>query len=151
MKKYFLLLLFFSFNLYFSQSDTTQIIVPNRENSIISESEPYVILISADGFRYDYAKKYNAKNLLKLAESGVEAESMMPSFPSITFPNHYTIATGLYPAHHGLVDNYFYDYKRKEKYAMSDKNTVRDGSWYGGIPLWSLAENKECLLRLCFG
>ena len=150
MKKYFLLILFLSFNLYFSQSDTAQIVIPNRENAAISKSKPYVILISADGFRYDYAKKYNAKNLLKLAESGVEAESMMPSFPSITFPNHYTIATGLYPAHHGLVDNYFYDYARKEMYSMSNKDKVRDGSWYSGIPLWSLAEKQGMLAASMF-
>lgn len=150
MKKYCFLIFILYFNLNFSQSDTAQIVVAGRENSKLSETKPYVILISADGFRYDYAKKYNATNLLKLAENGVEAESMMPSFPSITFPNHYTIATGLYPAHHGLVDNYFYDYKRKETYAMSDKDKVRDGSWYGGIPLWSLAEKQGTLAASMF-
>ncbi len=150
MKHFPFLFLLLSFQLYFSQSDTVQIIVPNRENSKLAETKPYVILISADGFRYDYAKKYNAKNLLKLAESGVEAESMMPSFPSITFPNHYTIATGLYPAHHGLVDNFFYDYQRKEAYAMSNKDKVRDGSWYGGVPLWSLAEKQGMIAASMF-
>ena len=150
MKKSFYLVLILSFNLFFSQSDTAQIVVSQRENSQLSETKPYVILISADGFRYDYAKKYNAENLLKLSENGVAAEAMMPSFPSITFPNHYSIITGLYPAHHGLVDNYFYDYKRKDFYSMSAKDKVRDGSWYGGQPIWTLAEKQGMLAASMF-
>lgn len=150
MKKHFFLLLLLSFNLFFSQSDTAQIVVPHRENSQLAETKPYVILISADGFRYDYAKKYNAENLLRLSSAGVAAEAMMPSYPSITFPNHYSIVTGLYPSHHGLIDNFFYDYKRKEMYAMNNKNTVRDGSWYGGEPLWSLAEKQNTLAASMF-
>ena len=67
---------------------------------------------------------------------------MLPSYPSITFPNHWSIITGLYPSHHGLVDNFFYDYSRKEAYAMNKKENAEDGSWYGGIPLWSLAEQQ---------
>lgn len=150
MKKHLFFLLILSFNFFFSQSDTAQIVIPQRENSKLSETKPYVILISADGFRYDYAKKYNAKNLLKLAENGVAAQAMMPSFPSITFPNHYSIITGLYPSHHGLVDNFFYDYKRKDFYAMNNKDRVRDGSWYGGEPLWSLAEKQGMLSASMF-
>ena len=95
----------------FAQADTAQVIVPNRINSVEAISKPYVILISADGFRSDYAKKYNAKNLLKIAEDGVSAKALIPSFPTITFPNHWSLITGLYPAHHGLIDNFFYDYK----------------------------------------
>lgn len=150
MKKHFFFLLILSFNFFFSQSDTAQIVVPQRENSQLSETKPYVILISADGFRNDYAKKYKAQNLLKLSENGVAAEAMMPSFPSITFPNHYSIITGLYPAHHGLVDNFFYDYKRKDFYAMNNKDRVRDGSWYGGEPLWALAEKQGMLSASMF-
>ncbi|SEG27567.1 Predicted pyrophosphatase or phosphodiesterase, AlkP superfamily [Halpernia humi] len=150
MKKHLFFLLILSFNFFFSQSDTAQIVIPQRENSKLSETKPYVILISADGFRYDYAKKYNAKNLLKLSENGVAAQAMMPSFPSITFPNHYSIITGLYPSHHGLVDNFFYDYKRKDFYAMNNKDRVRDGSWYGGEPLWSLAEKQGMLSASMF-
>lgn len=145
MKKYFLLILFLSFNLYFSQSDTAQIVVPNRENSIFSKSKPYVILISADGFRYDYLKKYNAEQVLNFAKKGVSAKAMIPSFPSITFPNHWSLITGLYPAHHGLIDNFFYDYQKKKFYAMSSKENAEDGSWYGGNPLWSLAEKQGML------
>ena len=129
----------------FSQTDTAQVVVPNRVNSVEAISKPYVILISADGFRYDYAEKYDAKNLLKFAKNGVSAEAMIPSFPSITFPNHWSLITGLYPAHHGLIDNFFYDYKKKEFYKMSSKENAEDGSWYGGTPLWSLAEKQGIL------
>ena len=126
-------------------SDTAQIIVPNRYNSTEAMQKPYVIMISTDGFRYDYAKKYNAQNLIKYASGGIQAKAMLPSFPSITFPNHWSLITGLYPSHHGLIDNYFYDYKRKEGYAMNKKENAEDGSWYGGVPLWALAEKQGTL------
>lgn len=129
----------------FAQADTAQVIVPNRINSVEAMSKPYVILISADGFRYDYAKKYKAKNLLKIAETGVSAKALIPSFPTITFPNHWSLITGLYPAHHGLIDNFFYDYKKQEFYKMSSQENAEDGTWYGGTPLWSLAEKQGTL------
>lgn len=122
--------------------DTAQVAIPGRQNGTEAQSKPYVIMISADGFRYDYARKYNAENLLKLAHDGVKAEAMIPSYPSITFPNHWSLITGLYPSHHGLIDNFFYDYKRNEAYAMSNKKNAEDGSWYGGTPLWGLAEKQ---------
>ncbi|MBV7532819.1 ectonucleotide pyrophosphatase/phosphodiesterase [Chitinophaga sp. sic0106] len=100
-------------------------------------------MISIDGFRYDYAEKYQAQNLLRLSQQGVRATAMQPSFPSLTFPNHYSIITGLYPAHHGLVDNLFWDKKRKEKYRVGDTVSVADGTWYGGSPLWVLAEKQK--------
>lgn len=127
------------------EADTAQIVIPNRYNSVEAQTKPYVIMISVDGFRYDYAKKYNAQNLLRLSENGVAAKAMIPSYPTITFPNHWSLITGLYPSHHGLVDNYFYDYKRKEFYAMSNPQNAEDGSWYGGTPLWSLAEKQGML------
>lgn len=145
MKKGLQLLLFLLSFTGFAQTvniDTTQVVISNRYNSIEAQSKPYVIMISADGFRYDYAKKYNAENLLQFSNNGVRAKAMIPSYPSITFPNHWSLITGLYPFHHGLIDNFFYDYKRKESYAMSKKENAEDGSWYGGIPLWALAEKQ---------
>jgi len=139
-----LLLLIFSLTIFAQTTkiDTAQIIIPNRFNNAEAKAKPYVIMISADGFRYDYAKKYNAQNLLKYSGQGIQAKAMIPSYPSITFPNHWSLITGLYPAHHGLVDNFFYDYKLQKNYAMNKKDIVEDGNWYGGIPLWALAEKQ---------
>lgn len=145
MKKIVPALFFFVLAQALHAQDTIQQIVPGRKNAVTQFTKPYVILISADGFRYDYAEKYNAKNLLHLRRTGVKAKSMIPSFPSVTFPNHYTIATGLYPSHHGLVYNQFYDRNRKATYSMSDRKAVEDGSWYGGTPLWVLAEQQGML------
>jgi predicted AlkP superfamily pyrophosphatase or phosphodiesterase len=125
--------------------DTTQYITWDRTNSPAQEKKPYVILISADGFRYDLADKYQATNLLKLRSQGVQAEYMYPSYPSLTFPNHYSIVTGMYPAHHGLVDNYFYDTAKKSFYVYKNAKTARDSSYYGGTPLWVLAEQNKML------
>lgn len=139
-------------NASFAQAplDTAQHVNVNTKNSVAQQQKPYVILISADGFRHDYAKKYNATNLLNFAKNGAVAASMIPSYPSVTFPNHYSIATGLYPAHHGLINNTFYDKKKDAKYSMGAKDKVRDGSWYGGTPLWVLAEQQQMLAANMF-
>ncbi len=122
--------------------DPAEHIEEGRRNASNQLSKPYVILISADGFRYDYAVKHAATNLLRLSKRGVRAKSMIPCYPSVTYTNHYSIATGLYAAHHGLVYNRFYDRNRKESYAIDDRSTVEDGTWYGGNPLWVLAEQQ---------
>jgi predicted AlkP superfamily pyrophosphatase or phosphodiesterase len=117
--------------------------VDNGENSAAALNAHYVVLVSLDGFRWDYAKRNNAVNLLALGKKGVWApEGMMPSYPSLTFPNHFTIVTGLYPEHHGLVANSFYDETKHARFMISDPNVVRDASWYSGVPLWSLAESQ---------
>lgn len=140
----------FSLTIFFTISgataqDTIQQKVSGRKNAAAQLTKPYVILISADGFRYDYADKYKAANLIQLRQQGAAATSMIPSYPSVTFPNHYSIATGLYPSHHGLVYNQFYDRARKESYTMSNRKNVEDGTWYGGTPLWVLAELQGML------
>ncbi|RZJ78561.1 MAG: hypothetical protein EOO20_27735 [Chryseobacterium sp.] len=110
MKQYFLFLIItFSTLVVTAQVDTTQHIINGRINSVEQQQRPYVIMISADGFRYDYAEKYNAVNLLQLSATGIRAASMIPSFPALTFPNHYSLVTGMYPSHHGLVDNNFFE------------------------------------------
>jgi len=144
MKKFIAFLFCLNYLSSFSQ-DLTQQIIPNRINSKEQLQKPYVLLISADGFRADFMDKYKAKNLRKLSDDGVSASYMQSCYPSLTFPNHYSIITGMYPAHHGLVDNSFYDSQRKESYEMGSKKTVADGSWYGGTPLWVLAEQKQML------
>ena len=109
MKRTIAFLLFAACSFVAFAQDTTQHIIPGRTNSATQQEKPYVIMISADGFRYDYAEKYKAEHLLALANEGVKAESMIPCFPSVTFPNHYSMVTGLYPSHQGLVQNKFYD------------------------------------------
>jgi predicted AlkP superfamily pyrophosphatase or phosphodiesterase len=134
----------------FSQQLSPIITVDHGPNASSQLGKHYVVLVSLDGFRYDYAKKYGARHILELAKSGASApEGMLPSYPSITFPNHYTIVTGLYPEHHGIIANSFYDPVRKQKYASNDASSVTDGSWYGGTPLWSLAE-KAGMRSACF-
>jgi predicted AlkP superfamily pyrophosphatase or phosphodiesterase len=117
--------------------------VDHGPNSAQAQSRHYVVLVSLDGFRWDYAMRDKATHLLALGRQGVWApEGMLPSYPSLTFPNHFTIVTGLYPEHHGLVGNSFYDPARNARYGISDAKTVTDGTWYSGTPLWSLAESQ---------
>lgn len=142
-KKISSLLLFLLYFQFVNAQDTTQKIISGRENSVGQQKKPYVILISADGFRYDVADKYKAANLIRLRNKGVEADYLQPCYPSLTFPNHYSIVTGLYPAHHGIVDNTFYDEKKNATYSLGNKKAVTDSSWYGGTPLWVLAEKQK--------
>ena len=100
-----------------------------------------IVLVSLDGFRADYLNRPVAKHLQRLARSGVRAEWMTPSFPSKTFPNHYTIVTGLYPAHHGIVANTIRD-SALGLFRMSDTLAVRDARWWGGEPIWVTAERQ---------
>ena len=125
--------------------DTTQKIIAGRHNDKSQYNKPYVILISADGFRSDFAELYDATFFKTITKKGVRANFMTPAFPSLTFPNHYSIVTGLYPAHHGLVDNTYYDKASGLEYRMGNKQMVGDGKWYGGMPLWVLAEKQKML------
>lgn len=153
MKKMFLSLLtaslFLGSSTVFAQTENQQIVVPNRQNDGQQLQKPYLILISADGFRHDYIEKHEANYLAQLAKKGVRAEALIPSFPSVTFPNHYTIVTGLYPAHHGLVGNNMYDPKIEERYSLRNSKAVLDPAWYGGTPIWALAEQQK-MLSACY-
>ena len=130
--------------------DTTQQIIQGRKNSADQINKPYVILISADGFRDDFTELYDAKNLKALSKNGVRANYMTPSYPSVTFPNHYSIITGLYPSHHGLVDNSYIDVPTGAFYNMGNKKMVAEGKWYGGTPLWVLAEQQKMIAASFF-
>lgn len=103
---------------------------------------PHVLLVSFDGFRHDYVEKYDAKNFKAFIRKGSSAKGLIPSFPSKTFPNHYSIVTGLYPGHHGLVDNNFYDRDTRVFYTSKNKKVVTDSIYHGGIPIWKLAKNN---------
>ncbi|HEV2213730.1 MAG TPA: ectonucleotide pyrophosphatase/phosphodiesterase, partial [Terracidiphilus sp.] len=124
--------------------------VDHGANSAAAEKAHYLVLVSLDGFRWDYAKRDHAVNLLALGREGVWApEGMLPSFPSLTFPNHYALVTGLYPEHSGLVANGFEDPATGKRYAINDPKAVTDGAWYNGVPLWSLAESQG-MRTACF-
>lgn len=106
------------------------------------ELRPTVILISLDGFRAAYLEKYEPPNLRSLAREGVQAKWMTPAFPSKTFPNHYTIATGLYPQNHGIVENNVFDKATKTMFTMSNREEVQNGRWWLGEPIWITAEKQ---------
>ncbi len=107
-----------------------------------SPKDSYVLLISFDGFRADYLDWYDTPNFDRLAEQGVKADGMKPVFVSKTFPNHYSIATGMYIENHGLVGNYFYDERLNEYFTLSDRSKVEDARFYGGEPIWNTAEKQ---------
>jgi len=108
--------------------------------SLAQNSDPSVLLISFDGFRYDYIDKYDLKNFKAFRNSGSYAEGLIPCYPSLTFPNHYSIVTGMRPSSHGLVDNTFYDSILNVQYTISKREVVQDPRFYGGTPLWVLAK-----------
>ena len=109
----------------------------------VNDLHPTVILISLDGFRWDYLDKFPTPTLTELAASGVRAKALIPAFPTKTFPNHYTIVTGLYPAHHGIVANSMYDPEFDAKFSLSKRDAVSDGRWWEGEPLWVTAEKQN--------
>src|SRR5215469_4645887 len=91
-----------------------------------------LILISIDGYRADYLERGLTPNLAALAADGVRAQALKPAFPTLTFPNHYTIVTGLYPDHHGIVHNRMVDPVSGKRFVYNDRNTTSDPSWWGG-------------------
>ena len=104
----------------------------------LQSSTNTVVLISLDGFRWDYIEKHHAPHLAAIAKSGVRANKMRPVYPTKTFPNHLSIITGLLPINHGVVDNRFCDTKRNDCYSMGKGKD--DSTWFNGIPLWNLAQ-----------
>ena len=106
-----------------------------------SKNDRYTVIISLDGSRWDYADYYDMPFFDSLATVGVKAR-MEASFPSSTFPNHYTMATGLVPDHHGLVNNSFWNPDTQHGYAIGDKESRYDARYYGGEPIWITAQKQ---------
>lgn len=140
----------FFLSLVFLLCCKTEQTAQEKVNSPEAMSKPYLVMVSIDGFRYDYIEKHQARHLQQIASEGIRAESMIPSFPSSTFPNHYTLATGMYPKNHGIVANSFYDPRRDELYRIKDREKVEDGTFYRGTPLWVLAEQSGMLAASFF-
>lgn len=101
-----------------------------------------VILISLDGWRSDYLQRFSPPTLVRLAAEGVQAEGLIPQFPSKTFPNHYTIVTGLTLAHHGIVSNNMRDPGIPGTFGLSKREVQADPRWWGGDPIWNTVERQ---------
>jgi predicted AlkP superfamily pyrophosphatase or phosphodiesterase len=104
--------------------------------------KPRVVLVSIDGLRHDFPDRYDMPTLQEIGRRGVRAAGLIPPFPSLTFPGHYTIATGLKPGRHGIVANRFLDPRTGRRYSLRDAETVQDGWWYAGEPIWVTAETQ---------
>jgi predicted AlkP superfamily pyrophosphatase or phosphodiesterase len=115
---------------------------PAAEPGAASDRPPTLILLSFDGWRWDYHDKAPAPNLRRLIAGGVRAERLIPVFPTKTFPNHYTVVTGLYPERSGVVGNSMRDPASGLAFKMSDRGAVSDSRWWGGEPLWVTAERQ---------
>lgn len=119
-------------------------------NAPEQRDKPYLILVSLDGFRWDYQDLYETPAMDHIARRGIRAERLIPAFPTLTFPNHYSIATGLYPANHGLIGNTFPTPDRSAWYSISKRETVEDGWWYKGEPVWVAAEKAGMVTAAYF-
>lgn len=101
----------------------------------------YTVVVSLDGYRWDYPQWYDTPFIDFMADKGISS-GLIPSYPSKTFPNHYTIATGLYPDHHGIVANEFYDPTTHESFALSHPKQKMNPKFYGGEPIWNTAHRQ---------
>ncbi len=103
-------------------------------------SDDLLILVSFDGFRWDYPDRGVSPNLSRLEARGVRAEGLIPSFPTKTFPNHYTMVTGLVPDRHGVIADTMWDPELQLGFSMSNREQVQNGAWWGGVPVWVTEE-----------
>jgi predicted AlkP superfamily pyrophosphatase or phosphodiesterase len=113
-------------------------------------ARPIVILVSIDGWRWDYLDRFKPPTLFTLAKAGVRAEALIPVFPSKTFPNHYTLVTGLYPERHGIVSNSMADPNLPGRFSLRDRAPQQDTRWWGGEPLWITAQQQRQLAATMF-
>ena len=104
----------------------------------VGHASPTVILLSLDGIRSDYPDRDRLPSFERMAKEGMRAGRMRPVFPSNTFPNHVSLATGTYPDRHGILDNRFWDRKR----GLYDYGKGKGPSWLEAEPLWAAAERQ---------
>ncbi len=115
------------------------------------KKQPQLLLISFDGFRADYLSKTETPNFDRLIKNGATAEGLIPIFPTKTFPNHYAIATGLYPENNGLIGNNMYDPEMDARYSMGNREAVENPDWYSGEPIWNTVEKAGKKAGTMFG
>jgi ectonucleotide pyrophosphatase/phosphodiesterase family protein 5 len=126
------------------------LLISIQNGHAVHSTKPYLILISFDGFRWDYPQRGLTPNLKMMEANGVSALSLLPVFPTKTFPNHISIITGLYPENHGILHNEFYDYFKGEKYKVGDKKSIRNARWYQGEAFWETAERQGIITASYF-
>ncbi|MDX1382607.1 MAG: ectonucleotide pyrophosphatase/phosphodiesterase [Thermoanaerobaculia bacterium] len=114
-----------------------------------AEARRPLLLISIDGFRWDYLDTAEAPHLRQLADGGLRAERLLPVYPTKTFPNHYTAVTGLYPSRHGIVANVMND-PELGLFTLRNRDAVEDGRWWQGEPIWVTAEKQGVKAATCF-
>lgn len=112
-----------------------------KQSQKAEAQERYAVILSLDGFRYMYLDELSTPNLDAMAAEGVSG-SLQSSYPSNTFPNHYSMATGLYPKHHGIVNNRFWVDELNDYYKLGDSARVYNPAFYGGEPIWNTAEKQ---------
>ena len=119
----------------FQKRSSIRKIFPNERNT--------TILVSLDGFRSEYLDSFYTPNLDKIIDRGLKADALIPVFPTKTFPNHYTIVTGLYPSHHGIVGNKMFDPSTDQWFAIgAGSEATRQSFWFEGEPIWVTAKKQ---------
>jgi predicted AlkP superfamily pyrophosphatase or phosphodiesterase len=110
--------------------------------AVASDPPVGLVLVSIDGLAAEYLERFEAPHLVQLGADGVRARSLIPVFPTKTFPNHYTIVTGLWPEHHGIVSNTIYDPDLDATFRITDRDESTKTRWWGGEPLWVTLERQ---------
>ncbi|WP_313348706.1 ectonucleotide pyrophosphatase/phosphodiesterase [Stenotrophomonas sp.] len=113
--------------------------LPSAATTVTAASPPKLLLVSIDGLRADMLDRGITPNLSRIVQDGVRARWMTPSYPSLTFPNHYTIVTGLRPNHHGIIHNSMQE-EALGRFQLNLRDAVTDPRWWGGEPIWVGAE-----------
>ena len=120
----------------------------DRDNAPEQRDKPYVVVVGLDDFRCDHATKYQA------TRHRLWADRSPRSYPCVSIENvsnFYRMANGLYPEHHGIVATDFHDPDRRRSFHYSNVKDSSDGSRYGGLPIWALAQRQECGRQVSFG
>ena len=117
---------------------------------VLPAERAILVLVSIDGFRWDYLDRYESPNLRRLAAGGVRAEGLIPQFPSKTFPNHYTIVTGLKLSNHGIISNNMRASDIPGEFSLSNRDVLADTRWWGGEPIWNTAEQQGRIAAAMF-
>ena len=122
---------------------------PASQASVSTGEEPIVLMIGLDGLRYDAIDRWDAPNLRALAARGTRPQSMIPVMPSKTFVNFYSLATGLYPEHHGMVSNSPWD-ATAQRHFSNREGSAQDPFWWQGEPIWITAERQDVRSNIMF-